>query len=77
MIFLTFCIALAISLIFLFLRGNNRTQNQNNLQINKSNQSSIFTQNSRVDKYTNVKTYLEKSFAKKREQKSKLYFSFV
>ena len=76
MLFLTFFIAFTISLIFLFCRNGTRNPNQNNSQ-NNPNQQGGATIDQKVDKYTNLKTFLEKSFAKKRDQKSKFFIIFL
>lgn len=73
MLFWTFFLGLAIALIFLFFRGGNRnTSIVTEGKIIKDEPATF----SKVDKYTNLKNFLEKSFAKKREQKSKFFIIF-
>lgn len=75
MFFWSFFLGLSIALIYLFFRGSRRSQNY--VPNNSSNKSQENINNvSKTDKYSNLKTFLEKSFAKKREQKSKFFLVF-
>jgi len=78
MIFWTIFIAVAISLVFFVFKGFNRGNNQINPSSENKNNLLGHTINSKVNKYTTLKAFLEKSFANKREKKSKfhLYHSY-
>lgn len=70
MIFITFFIGLALFLIFLFFRGSNRV-------INPATQMNPTASNPHKDRYTAIKSHLEKAFAKKREEKPKYFSLFI
>lgn len=70
MFFWSFFLGLSIALIYLFFRGSSRSQNYASNNSNKQSGENLHSV-SKTDKYSNLKTHLEKAFAKKREQKSK------
>ena len=76
MIFWSLFLGLIIALIFLFFRGSNRNQNIVPQHIHKPLQEN-FNNLSKTEKYSNLRTYLEKAFAKKREEKYKFYYSLL
>lgn len=76
MIWITIFIAFLIPLVFLLLRGANRGNNQVHQTGNQNQSQNSENSQIKVNKYTALKTYLEKSFAKKREQKTKFLLLF-
>lgn len=74
MIWITIFIALLIPLVFLILRGANRGNNPVHQSGNQNQSQNSENSQIKVNKYTALRTYLEKSFAKKREQKTKSLF---
>ena len=76
MIWITIFIAFLIPLVFLLLRGANRGNNPVHQTGNLNQSQNSENSQIKVNKYTALKTFLEKSFAKKREQKTKFLFIF-
>ena len=70
MIWITIFIAFIVSLLFFLLRAGNRGNNPAHPS-GDQNQSNVSGNTAKVNKYTALKSFLEKSFAKKREQKTK------